>query len=650
MSTGGKLNLELANELLDRIPAAIALFRLEDPDDPLSLRYLYANRAAGEVTGTDPQKVVGLRFADMDLSDEVRARARLYAQVALTGQLVALPEFHRQGDVLSQAGWYSVRLIPLPDRCVAFLALNITERKAAERTVGEQERFLDAILENLPNMVFVKDAKELRFVRFNRAGELLLGYPREALIGKNDFDLFPKVQAEFFSANDRDVLASGVLRDIAEEPIDTAAGRRWLHTKKVPVLDDRGVPQYLLGISEDITATRAQQAEVFRLKQVAEEVSAAKSHFMARVSHEIRTPLNAILGLTDLLLESNLNPEQREHLLAAHSAAGALRGLLNDILDYEKGAAGRMELRPESIGPREHLDDVLRAFRATAGAKGVQLLALVNDDVPQRLNADPLRLRQVLVNLVGNAVKFTQRGQVLVKLSVQAPASGSTQFLRYDVADTGPGIRPDRHADVFDAFLQVGDAGHAAGGSGLGLAIARQLVELMGGRIGLDSDEGKGATFWFTVACDTPGGDGPSSPAQEASLTLPAGMRVLVVEDNAVNVLLMTRTLERSGCQVTVAHNGIEALRVIEAGRFDVVFMDVQMPELDGLEATRRLRQRERDRGIPHLPVIALTAHNMPGDRERCLAAGADGYLSKPIDRRTVVRAIIDAIHARSPA
>ncbi len=643
----GELSQELAKSLLDGLPAALAVFRLDDPDDPLSLRYLYANGTTHELSGTDPSKVIGKRFADLGLTEAVQQRARLYAEVARTGKPVTLPEFYREGDALSRAGWYSVRLIPLPDRCVGFLALNATERKQAESQVAEQERFLEAILENLPHMVFVKDAKELRFLRFNKAGEELLGYPRESLIGKNDFDFFPKVQAEFFTRADREVLAAGLLHDISEEPIDTAMGRRWLHTKKVPVPDEDGNPKYLLGISEDITEAREQQAELVRLMAVAEKASAAKSLFMARVSHEIRTPLNAILGMTELVLESALSPEQREHLEAAQSAAAALRGLVDDILDYEKGAAGRIELRPQAFAPREHLDDVLRAFRATAMAKAVPLVAIVDPQVPQQLSADPMRLRQVLVNLVGNAVKFTRVGQVIVRVAAETEPDGRTTLLRYEVADTGPGIRVDRHTMVFEAFRQVEDSPQAVGGTGLGLAIARQLVELMGGHIGLSSEVGLGATFWFTVPC-RPVDQATVAEQAAPAPKLPADLRVLVVEDNAVNVLLMTRTLERSGCMVTVANNGIEALRLIEAGHFDIALMDVQMPELDGLEATRRLRLRERDRGLPHLPVIALTAHNMPGDRERCLASGADGYLSKPIERHGLAVAMAEVLQGRS--
>ncbi|MSQ84396.1 MAG: PAS domain S-box protein, partial [Myxococcales bacterium] len=451
----GEIPPTLAAQVLDGLPAAVVIMRLDDLNDPTSLRYLYANGPTRDVSGVDPEQAVGRRFVDMDLSEAVLERARVYASVVRSGQPLAMPEFYRESDALCRSGWYSVRLVPLADQCIAFFALNVSERRQAENRVAEQEHFLAAILENLPNMVFVKDAKELKFIRINRAGEQLIGHTREQLLGKDDFDFFPEAQAEFFTEKDRAVLTSGELFDIAEEPIQTARGERWLHTKKVPVVGDGGIPLYLLGISEDITEQRAQNSELQRMKQLAEASSAAKSSFLARMSHEIRTPLSAILGTTELMLESSLTAEQREQLEGAHSAASGLRALLNDILDFEKSAAGKIELRPAYFPPVFHLEDVARMFRPTAAAKGLQLTVSSSAAVPASVRTDPLRLRQILVNLVGNALKFTDSGRIDLHVDAQADVDSTEVTLLYMVSDTGIGIHESQQGFVFDAFRQA---------------------------------------------------------------------------------------------------------------------------------------------------------------------------------------------------
>lgn len=640
---------ELAQLLLDSLPAAVAIFQLEDPNDPLSLRYIYANETTQVVTGTHPATVIGKLLGELPVPPAALARFRRYAEVATTGIAQDMGEVYRDPDALSQGGWFAIRAIPLPGNCVGLLALTITQRRLAEDKIKQQEQFLEAILENLPNMVFVKDAQELRFVRFNRAGEVLLGHSRELLIGKNDYDFFPADQADAFTAKDREVLHSGKLADVAEEPLQTVLGERWLHTKKAPVLDSAGNPMYLLGISEDITDRRAHEAELRALQRVAEEASRAKSSFMARISHEIRTPMNAVLGLTELVLETGLTAEQREQLEGVHSASLALRSLLNDILDFERTLAGHTEVRPTTVNMRNHLHECLQTFAGLAEAKGLRFVGNVADNVPGVVVLDPLRVRQILANLIGNAIKFTDRGEVVVQVEVKTDDHGAT-YLHYSVRDTGIGIAAANVQVVFEMFRQVDESTtRAYAGTGLGLSIAKQLVELMDGSIGMASVLGQGSTFWFEIPCMVAvRAESEPHSLDQAVAQVPPGLHVLVVEDNVVNEKLLTQLLNRTGHVVTVARNGRQALCLALDHRFDVVLMDMQMPDVDGYHAIAGVRAEEVVRG-GRLPIVALTAHAMGGDRERCLASGADDYVAKPADRKTLFAAIAHALTTGVP-
>ncbi len=604
-------------------------------------RFVDVNEALTAVTGYRRDELVGQPPDALGLLVERQQREAVAEELRAHGRVTDLEVQirHRTGAIVD--GLLSGERVVHEGRQVLLAMLvDITERKRVEDRLRRSEAYAQSLLAAIPDLLFVLDS-DGRFIDY-RASQGGLAHDPGVFLGRAFRDVLPAANV----AQLEQVLATVLTRQQPVVfPYDMGIGGQIRHfrCRAVPLHGDR-----VLLLSQDITEQR--QAEVAlqrshaaleeqtRVAQAmaarAERASAAKSEFLATMSHEIRTPMNGVIGMTGLLLDTELTAEQRRCAQTVQASAATLLGIINDILDFSKVEAGRLELEELEFDLVDQVNGLTAAFVPQARAKGLELRVNWAPDVPRWLRGDPGRLRQVLTNLVGNALKFTDQGSIAIDVSQVATAPGQA-VLRFVVADTGIGIPGGQQAALFQPFTQA-DASTTRryGGTGLGLAICRRLVELMGGSIDVVSREGLGSQFGFTVRLGlaVPGQAEPESPATALANTFadrPA--RVLVVEDNTTNQQVATGLLRRLGLRADAVADGAEALRALESLPYDLVLMDVQMPVMDGLEATTAVRSTGSQVRNHRVPIVAMTARAMGGDRERCLAAGMNDYITKPV-------------------
>jgi PAS domain S-box-containing protein len=547
------------------------------------------------------------------------------------------------------------------------------ERRVEERTaeLARERNLLRTLMDNLPDYAFVKDAQS-RFVTTNaahlrtlRAGSL------EEVVGKTDFDFFPRELAQRYHADEQAVVRSGQpLVDREEITIGPEGQVQSLLTTKVPLRDAVGAVVGLVGICHDITSRKRAEEDLRQAKEAAEAASRAKSEFLANVSHEIRTPMNGILGMTELALDTELSAEQREYLTLVKKSADSLLSVINAVLDFSKIEAGKIELDRAPFSLRDSVGDTLTTLSLRAHQKGLELACRVAPDVPDALVGDAGRLRQVLVNLVGNAIKFTERGEVVVEVTsltaedaesaeprpARAPPAASPAracafaSLHFRVRDTGIGIPADRRSILFKPFTQVDSSlARKYEGTGLGLAISARLVELMGGRIALDSEVGEGSTFHFTVPFEVQEGPaGCKIPAEPACLR---GLPVLIVDGNATNRRILNEMLSHWGMKPSVAEGGHSALAALEgacrAGRpFRLVVLDARRPEMDGFALAEQIQRHPELNGAI---VMLLSSADLAAQAARCRELGVSDFLTKPVKQADLCQAIRKALGALAP-
>ena len=456
------------------------------------------------------------------------------------------------------------------------------------------------------------------------------GFSREELIGADHNIIKSGVHPPAFFEDIWNTITQGRVWSGEVCNRNKAGELYWVAETIVPFMNADGKPGQYIAIRTDITARKMLEDNLVRARDAAEAANRAKSDFLATMSHEIRTPMNGIIGMTELALDTDLNAQQRDFLDVVRSSAGTLLSIIDDILDFSRIEAGKLRIEAISFDLRKTLEETLRPFHVQAAAKALRLQCSVAPGVPARLTGDPVRLRQIVVNLVGNALKFTHSGQVTIEFDA-TPAEDQSLLLCGKVRDTGIGIPADKLEHIFDAFSQADSSTtRRYGGTGLGLAICKRLVTLMDGSLYVESAEDSGSTFMFTIraGCDA----APETVNVPASATgYSAHYRLLLVEDHPVNQQIIMTVLRKANHSVALAENGRVAVELATQEQFDAILMDMQMPEVSGLEAAEAIRAYERSSSSLHTPIIALTANAMQSDRERCLAAGMDDFITKPM-------------------
>jgi PAS domain S-box-containing protein len=595
-------------------------------------KIIRCNRATIEHFHTSFQAIVGRHIGEVFFGEVPTGKKGFLVQ-------------HQEIQFPRLSGWYEVSSYPIlvggAPQGATYIIRDITERKEIEAETLRQKRYFEALVTNSPVAIVTLDMQH-DIVACNPAFEMLFGYTQEEVLGKNLDDL---VVSEAQRSE-----AQGYTKHVLNGEMVHGTGKRRRKDGSLVEVEFYGVPVIVSGHQSGILGLYHDITELVRAQVEAEQANRAKSEFLANMSHEIRTPMNGVIGMLELAMDTQLTAEQRDYLKTSLESAESLLALLNDILDFSKIEAHHLDLDTIDFNLRTTVEGVVDSLAQRAHDKGLEMACQVHHDVRARLRGDPARLRQILVNLIGNAIKFTQHGEVVLRVDAVSDKDGYTT-LRFSVQDTGVGIPPERLAAIFERFVQAdGSTTRKYGGSGLGLAISKQLVELMGGEMGVSSDgPGKGSTFWFTVTFEKQPPRGTSSLAAPLELH---GLPVLVVDDNATNRTILTKMVEGFGCRVMTLSRGAEVLETLRSAAkngdpYRLVLMDMEMPDMDGEQITRAIKS---DPLLREASVVILTSRGRRGDASRLEVLGCSGYLLKPVKLQQLFDALLAVLGQKGGA
>ncbi|MGC4022329.1 MAG: PAS domain S-box protein [Cyclobacteriaceae bacterium] len=614
-------------------------------------KFSYLNPITESVTGYSKAELLGKLYSDV-LHEKDRERVmQFYRRQLETQEPVTYLEFRirtKEGNVV----WVGQNARMLFDEKwvyrVSVVSRDISEIKKVESQLKSERLLLRTIIDNIPVNIYVKDTLSRKILANRTEYEYVGAKQEEEILGKSDMDLYPSESAQVSMEEDARIISGESMLNVETVNTRKDGSRTWFLVSKVPLKDDNDNIVGLVGISIDITESKKAQEALKQAKENAEEATLAKSRFLSMMSHEIRTPLNGMIGLTNILSDSSPREDQIENLKLLKFSSENLLTIINDILDFNKIEAGKMELESIPFSLNEIIDQYQRMLQVRANEKGIELKTDIDPKVPKYVLGDPVRLGQVLNNLIGNAIKFTEHGSVEVKLE-ELQTENKLHRIRFSVKDTGIGIPADKVEFVFAGFTQASsDTTRKFGGTGLGLSITKKLLSLMGSEIKVNSVLSSGSTFSFELLMNE--SDALLQETQYEQQTHKI-LNILVVDDNQVNQIVSSKFLKKWGHSVSTASSGDEALELLDKTQFQIILLDLQMPEMDGYQVAKEIRSREEDY-FKNVPIIALSADVLSEVKDKVIASGMNDYLSKPFQAFQLQQIInkyadkVDVVHS----